>query len=461
MTEATEQAPAPPARATRPPASAARAGRRWWMAVAAALLLVLALGLRLAYIHETPGYVLRHDATDYDIHAVSIANGQGFSKRLSRGRVTAFRPPGYPYLLGAVYRITGVQNAPAPRRIKVARAEQAVVGTVVVALVGLLALQLWGPTVALVALGLAAIYLPLILVGGAVMSEPLFDVFMLAALCAAVAHRHSPHRWRFALLCGVLAGLAILTRANALILLAPLAVAAWDGRPRWSRAALGPPLALIVVAALTVTPWTIRNARTLHHFVPVTTQLGSAMAGTYNAVSAHDPVNPAAWRPTFEVPEYRPLYRHVRRINEAVMERELRAGAERYIAHHPTYVATVAWWSTRRMLDLAGARRWRATAATIGIDRLWADRGVLCFWAFAILAVAGAFTRLARRAPAFVWAVPVLMYLSVVFLVFETPRYRTPIDPFIVLLAALALVAGAARLARARRASQRSSATLP
>ena len=451
MTEAIERAPLPPARSTLPRAHGGRTGRRWWMAVAAGLLLVLALALRLGYVSETPGYVLRHDAIDYDTHARSIANGQGFSKTLARGRPTAFRPPGYPYLLGAVYRIAGVQNAPVKRRLDVARTEQAIVGTVVVALIGLLALQLWGPGVALVALGLAAIYLPLILVGGAVMSEPLFDVFMLAALCAAVAHRQSRHRWRFALLCGVLAGLAILTRANALILLAPLAVAAWNRRPRWSRAALGPPVALIVVAALTVAPWTIRNARTLHAFVPVTTQLGSAMAGTYNDVSRHDPVNPAAWRPTFKVPEYRPLYRRIRRINEAVMERTLRAGAERYIAHHPSYVATVAWWSTRRMVDLAGRRRSRATAATIGIDRVWADRGVLCFWIFAVLAVAGAFTRLARRAPLFVWAVPVLMYVSVVFLVVETPRYRTPVDPFVVLLAALALVAGAARLARARR----------
>jgi hypothetical protein len=40
------------------------------------------------------------------------------------------------------------------------------------------------------------------------------------------------------------------------------------------------------------------------------------------------------------------------------------------------------------------------------------------------------------------------MYLSVVFLVIETPRYRTPMDPFVVLLAALALVAAGTRLAR-------------
>jgi hypothetical protein len=46
--------------------------------------------------------------------------------------------------------------------------------------------------------------------------------------------------------------------------------------------------------------------------------------------------------------------------------------------------------------------------------------------------------------------VPALLYLSVVFLAFETPRYRTGIDPFVVLLAAVALVAGADAL-RSRR----------
>ena len=87
------------------------------------------------------------------------------------------------------------------------------------------------------------------------------------------------------------------------------------------------------------------------------------------------------------------------------------------------------------MLDLAGLRRSRATAATITINHYWADRGLLCFWVFAALALAGAFTAMARRAPWYVWAFPVLSFLSVVFLVVETPRYRTPIDPFLVLLA--------------------------
>ena len=87
------------------------------------------------------------------------------------------------------------------------------------------------------------------------------------------------------------------------------------------------------------------------------------------------------------------------------------------------------------------------TAATITIDHYWADRGLLCFWIFAALALAGAFTAMARRAPWYVWAFPVLSFLSVVFLVVETPRYRTPIDPFLVLLAT-----AAARHRRAVRA---------
>lgn len=409
--------------------------------VAALLLVIGALAVRIAYVDATPGYVLRHDAHDYDVHARSIAEGQGFSKTLAHGRPTAFRPPGYPYFLGGVYRIFGVDRAPAPRRLRVARIAQAFVGTAIVALVGALAAQLWGAGVALVALALAAIYVPLITVGGAVMSEPLFDAFMLAALVAAVAHRRSPHRYRYAVLAGFLGGLAILTRANALILLAPLAVAVWDGRPWRSRAALGPPLALVVAALLTVTPWTVRNAVELHAFVPVSTQLGSALAGTYNDAARADTQNPAAWQGLRHVPDYAYLFNRVDQIPEPQLERELRAASLRYIRAHPFYVAKVGWWNTRRMLDLAGLRRSRATAATLTIDHKWADRGIVCFWIVAALALAGALAGVARRTPAWVWAVPVLMFLSVVFLVVETPRYRTPIDPFVILLAAAALTA--------------------
>jgi 4-amino-4-deoxy-L-arabinose transferase-like glycosyltransferase len=413
------------------------------------LIVVAALALRLGYVAATPDYELRHDARDYDVHAVSIARGEGFSDRIAYGRPTAFRPPGYPYFLAGVYLLAGVERADVDRRERAARVAGAVVGAVAVGLLGVLAWQLLGAGIALLSAALAAAYVPLVLVGAAVMSEALFVAFMLAALVAVMAHRRSAHKLPFAVAAGVLAGLAILTRANALVLLLPLAVAVWDGRPRRAWRSLLAPAALVVAAILTVAPWTVRNAVELDAFVPVSTQLGSALAGTYNDAARDDEENPASWRSLRRVPDYAELFARVRETPEAQLERELRRKALRYAADHPGYVAEVALWSGLRTLDLAGRDRSRATAATISIERDWADAGVVCFWAFALLALGGACTRRARQVPGFVWAVPVLLLLSVIFLVVETPRYRAALDPFVVLLAALGL-AGAASRARRR-----------
>jgi 4-amino-4-deoxy-L-arabinose transferase-like glycosyltransferase len=439
----------------RPRSLASLTGRRAaLLGLAAALILVAAFAIRLAYVGATPGMRLAHDALDYDAHAVSIATVGHYADSLAYGRETAFRPPAYPYALAGVYKLAGVARAGEARRVVVARRMQVVIGTLLVAMVGLLAAQLWGAVAALVAIALAAVYVPLVTMSGTVMSEPLFDVFMLGSLSAAIAHRRSVHRYRWALLAGLLAGLAILTRANALILLLPLVFAVWDRRPRWSLAGLTPPAALVLVAVLAVAPWTIRNARTLHAFVPVSTQLGSALAGTYNDEARADRENPASWRSLRHVRSYADIFGRVRQTNEAALEKRLRRRAERYALDHPGYVAEVAYWTTRRGLDLGGLDWARHTASTVSIDSTWAIRGVVCFWLFALLAIAGAFTRAARQTPWFVWAFPALMYLSVVFLVMETPRYRTPMDPFIVMLAALALLAAGRRLA-ARRAPGR------
>jgi 4-amino-4-deoxy-L-arabinose transferase-like glycosyltransferase len=413
------------------------------------VLVVLALVLRLLYVDATPAYELRHDARDYELHAQSIAVGEGYSRHVAYGRPTAFRPPGYPYFLAGVYRVAGVERAEASRRIHVARVAQAFVGAAIVALIGVLGTLLWGPRTGLIATAVGAVYVPLILIGGAVMSEPLFAVAMLAAVIAAVLHRRSSHRYRYAVLSGVLLGLAILTRANAIILLAPLAFAVWDRRARSVWRGLGPPAALIAVALATLTPWTIRNAEQLHAFVPVSTQLGSSLAGTYNDTARTDPDDPGAWRSIKHVPEYASLWRHVRTTPEATLERRLRRTALNYIADHPLYVAQVGFYNTLRMLDLDGRRRSRATAATVSVEHGWADAGVICFWAFAALAVAGALTGRARRAPPWLWAVPALLFLSVVFLAVETPRYRTPLDPFVVLLAAVALTTAIDAIGRA------------
>jgi 4-amino-4-deoxy-L-arabinose transferase-like glycosyltransferase len=409
----------------------------------AGLLLVLTFALRLGYVAATPSYQAIDDAHNYDMHARSIAAGDGFA-RIGSGPSgqTAFRPPGYPYFLAGVYLVSGVEHAQPATRLRAGRIANAVVGTVIVALIGVLSAQLLGRRVALTAMALGAIYVPLVLVGGSLMSEPLFTGLLLGALAAATQHRASAHRYRWAVLAGMLAGLAILTRANAAILLAPLAVAVWDARPRWSWRALAPPAVLVAVALAAVAPWTIRNAVVFHSFVPVTTQLGTALAGTYNDAARTDREHPASWRSLRRVPDYQYLVRRWHEIPEPALDRRLRAGALRYAERHPSYVAEVVFWNTARMLDLAGMSWSRHTASTISVGPRWADAGVITFWVFGVLALAGALSARGRRTPVYVAAVPALIFLSVVFFAFETPRYRTGIDPFIVMLASVALLAG-------------------
>ncbi len=396
-------------------------GRLWW--AAAAVIVVAALGLRIGYVALTPDYATVHDARDYDRHAISVARGEGFSEEVT-GKPTAFRPPGYVYLLGGVYRVFGVDAAPDRERWAVARRLGAVIGALTVLLIGVAGVHWWGRRAGLVAMAIAAVYVPWITLGGSLMSEPLFVLLMLGALVLASK--------RLAAAAGLVAGLAVLTRANGLILLLPLALMVWA--PRRS---LGPPAVLVAVALLVVAPWTIRNAVELRAFVPVTTQFGSALAGTYNDEARTDPDDPASWRTVRGVKAYLPLTKPWETTPEVVIERRLRTASLDYIREHPGYVASVVYWNTRRLLDLSSWRWSRHTAATISVEPRWADAGVVCFWIVGVLALVGVVRR--RPVPWPVWVVPLVMYLSVVFFAAETPRYRAPIDPFVILLAALAL----------------------
>jgi 4-amino-4-deoxy-L-arabinose transferase-like glycosyltransferase len=149
------------------------------------LILLAALVLRLGFVAVTPDYKLIDDATDYDRHARSIAAGDGYAEVGMPGRESAFRPPGYTYFLGGVYALTGVKDKPEADRVLPGRIANAILGTLVVALIGVIAAQLWGRTPALVAMAGGAIYVPLILVGGSIMSEILFAALLLGSLAAA------------------------------------------------------------------------------------------------------------------------------------------------------------------------------------------------------------------------------------------------------------------------------------
>jgi len=409
--------------------------------VAIALILGLALILRFGFILSQDGYVPAGDAADFDRHAVSLAT-EGHYPSSQVGRPdgpTAFRPPGYPHALAAVYAVTG--TADRTSRFEIGRLFSALLGVVAVGLVGIIAWQLWGSLVALVAMALAAVYPPLVTIGSAMLSEPLMIALLLGALAAALQYRRSA-MLRWVLVAGLLAGAVALTRTNGALAVPIIAAGIWS-RPVLSRASLVPVASFLAVTALVMLPWTIRNARAFDDLIPVSTQTGFTLAGTYNDVSRDDQVRPAAWRaPT--MPPYAELLEQESSLDEAELERRFRSRVMEYAWENPSYVLEVGYWNTLRLLGLEGPALEHQAAPETGIGNQTSDIDVYAFYLLAVGSLAALLAGAARRIPGFVWALPVFLALSLVFVI-AYMRYRLPIDPFLILLVAAGLVRVAAR----------------
>jgi 4-amino-4-deoxy-L-arabinose transferase-like glycosyltransferase len=421
-------------------------------------LVVFALLVRLAVVALTPGYVPIHDDADYDRHACWVVDHGFLPARVppyvgarncqpvrDRGNApTAYRPPLWPALLGATYvlpRPAGMSRWTAGRIV------QALIGTALAALVGLIALELCGPAVALAALAITAVYVPLVLIGASLVSEPLFVALVLGAVLAVLRARAATQPLRWALAAGVLVGLASLARANGPIVALPLMAGLWLA-PRRSRRSLLAPAALAVAAVLVVAPWTIRNAIVLHAFVPVSTSGGNTLYGTYNETSRTRPDCRGCWTPPIDVAGGGPFLASLRGLPAAERDHRLRAAAFRFAREHPVYVLQVLWGNTVRLLDLAGAARTGFTAKTIDVSPRAAQDARWELFAVLVLAAAGLLLGVLRRVPWFVVALVVLLWVSTALIQSETPRFRAPLDPWLIMLGAAGAVALARRVRR-------------
>jgi hypothetical protein len=427
-----------------------RRSRRIPVRHAVAGLLLLALAVRVAAVIATPGYAPVHDDRDYDRLACWVAEhgaladhsppppGRGSCATAPGrhvGRATAYRPPLWPLALGGSYAVAKATGIP---RWTAGRLLQAAIGTVIVGLVGAIALALCAATpVALTAMALAAAFLPLVLDGATLISEPLFVALELAAVLAALRYRHS-RALRWAAAAGALAGLAALTRTTGLILVL-LLLPAMGRRP----AALA---VLAAAAILAISPWTIRNARLFDAFVPVSTETGQTLLGTYNAEALATPGCRGCWVLISEYPRYAALTARMHRLSELGRDHLGRTLAVDYVRAHPDAPVRVAAANTLRLLELGGADRIRFSAETIDVSPGAAVAGAWELWAVLALGLVAVATGALRRAPPWLLGLVAVLFLVTVLVQSETPRFRAPLDPFLVILAASALSRGAKQL---------------
>lgn len=406
-------------------------------------IVVLALVVRIATIAADSGYHPQQDAWDYDRHARSIADGDGFPDSyyvVDRGP-SALRAPGYPFFLGGLYAVSG-------DRVALGRLANAALGALAVFLLYLISKRIWGRRIGLLAALLAAVFPPLVLLSRELLSEPLFIALELGMVLSVLEFRRL-REWRWAALAGLLFGLAALTRNPGPALAIPLVVGLWVLRPRLSwRAAAAPTLALLC-AVLTIAPWTVRNAVEFGRFIPLTSGTGFAIAGTYNEASFEDTADPGSWRTPRVAPEYTPLFATAG-IDEGTLDTTLRSEATSFAVDHPLYVAEVTGWNLLRLFEVVGGSVVDPISGRVeirGIGSADPPSERIGIGLAVLLAVVGGVAIVRSRrphrrriptGPLFLWLVPILLIL-VAAPINGLPRQRTPVDPFLLILAALGL----------------------
>lgn len=217
-----------------------------------------------------------YDPARYVSYAEAISRGDGMIEGLT-GQPTAYFPPGYPYVLGAIDTV--LRHTPLPDDLPLAAGLlQAVLGTASIVLVAVLGRRLHSPAAGAVAAVGLALYPNLVLHTATILSETLAIALLLGLLVALVPPpRDGP--WptgldrRRLVVAGLLFGALLLVRpvsAGAVLALGVALLVARAGVRR-TAAVTG---TILGIGVLCVLPWTARNAVRLDAFVPISTNTG-------------------------------------------------------------------------------------------------------------------------------------------------------------------------------------------
>lgn len=213
--------------------------------------------------------------------AQSIAAGHGY--RSLTGTVTTYYPPGYPFFLGAIYRVCDLVGLTG-RFFTVVAVVQGTLGIFATLGVAVIAARIAGARVGMAAGLVVALWPNLILHTTLLLSETLFIAISVGAVLAVMMAFDSSGRKSSVWLVssGLVCGLAVLTRPQAGFLLVPVIfVATLASGMDWRRtiAVTGLMAAGVVVV---VAPWTLRNASVMGSAVIVSTNVGDNICIGFN-----------------------------------------------------------------------------------------------------------------------------------------------------------------------------------
>ena len=419
--------------------------RRFWRILL--LIALAALVLRVGYVaFAKTNQPVHGDQLFYNAEANRLARGDGFlepfdPQALSRGVIregtdpAADHPPLTVVVLAPVSFVTS--EALIPQRLTMA-----VLGTVAVVIIGLLARRLAGDRAGWIAAGIAAIYPNLWVNDGLIMSETIATLVVALALLYAYRLIRQPNVWN-ALIVGALCGLAALTRAELVLLVPLLAVpAALVARSvataqRWKLAGVG-----VLAAAVLIGPWVGYNLSRFDEPTYLSTNDGIALLGS-NCDSVY-------YGNGIGLTDLKCLGPNPRG-DQSVDSKIFRDRAFDYIRAHKKRAVLVAFARVGRTWSLF--RPWDMVSYNKGEGReSWVTAlGLIAYYPLLIAAVGGWVVMRRRRRRSWPLLVPALIVTVSSAATYGQTRFRVPAEPTLVVLAAVAIAAVVARDWPARR----------
>lgn len=401
----------------------------------------LALAVRVGYVLGTePRHLPFSDSVWYQFQANFLAKGHGFVDPLvlaftGRSVASASHPPLFPLILAAG-SFLGATSVEAHQLMGCLIGVGTVIG------VGLVAKEIAGERAGLLAATLAAVYPPLWLNDGGLMAESLFAVVITLVMLASYRFIGKPTPKAAALL-GITIGLAMLTRAEAVLLIVVLVLpVVLRAKQLPSGRRLGLASLAVIAAAVTTSPWVIRNLVTFER--PVTLSTGDGTLAGANCAATYYGSQTGLWTNASS------CYPPALPGDESVANVAERHQGLAYAYHHLSRVPIVVAVRIGRVWEVYAPLQ---DASVDGDDGrpAWGNR--LGLAAYAAVVPAAAVGVVILRRPR-VSLVPLAAQFALVTLtatlVWGGIRFRSPADVVLVILAGVALD-GSRRLATLTR----------
>ena len=341
---------------------------------------------------------------------------------------TALHPPLFTMFLSIPTKLgfdTHIQN----------RLSTAVLGSITVVLLGLLARRIAGDGAGILAAIFAAAYPPLWSNDSVIGLETLYCFLVVVALLAVYRFWKSPSLW-WAVAIAAPLSLAALTRSEGVILLGLLAVPTALWAPGWDWGeklrALG---VMALVAVVLISPWVVRNLVTFKEPTVLGTGFGLVLAyGNCDATYYGEKLG--YWDDSCALKDYSP------KLEETEVDKLARQKGVDYIGDHLGRLPVVLAARAGRIWDVFRPGQNRQ------FNEFFEQRGEVTSWATLIsyyvmlpFAIGGLVVMRRRRIPIYpMIAVAVSVTLTAI-LGYPITRYRAAFDSVMPVLAAVAVVA--------------------